>query len=188
MYIIVGLGNPGNKYFRTRHNAGFDVVELLCAKWGVKLKKTAHKALIGEYFIAGEKIILALPQTYMNESGQSVMSLVDYYGVDMDKLIVVYDDIDLEPGTIRVRASGSAGTHNGMRSVIYLLESQDFPRVRIGVGKPPPEWQLSDYVLAKPPVELHETMFESFKRAAEAVESIIAEGVEATQAKYNGAI
>ena len=148
MYVIVGLGNPGEKYAHTHHNVGFDVVTLLADRLGISLNKTKCKAKLGEGRVGSERVVLAQPQTFMNLSGESVVELVNWYKVDMEHLIVVYDDIDLDPGRVRFRAKGSAGTHNGMRSIIYLLGQDDFPRVRVGVGHAPQGWDLVDWVLA----------------------------------------
>ena len=148
MLIVVGLGNPGKEYARTRHNVGFDVIDVLSEKHGIALTKNAMHGLIGEGFVGGEKLVLVKPQTFMNLSGQCVTELVSWYKPEMDRLLLVYDDIDLPLGKLRMREKGSAGTHNGMRSVIGLLGRQDFPRLRVGVGKKPEGWELADWVLS----------------------------------------
>ncbi len=148
MYLVVGLGNPGSKYAHTRHNVGFDVIELLADKLNARLTKLKCKALLAETKIGDERVVLAQPQTFMNLSGESVVELMNWYKVPIEHLIVCYDDIDLDLGALRVRAKGSAGTHNGMRSIIYLLGKDNFPRVRVGIGKPAPGWDLVDHVLA----------------------------------------
>ena len=135
MFLVVGLGNPGRKYEHTRHNVGFDVVDILSQKYDIPLRKSRCKAITGEGVIAGQKVALALPQTYMNLSGESVVQLVNWYKPEMDQLLVCYDDIDLPDGKVRFRPSGSAGTHNGMRNIIYLLGRDDFPRMRVGTGR-----------------------------------------------------
>ena len=135
MYLIVGLGNPGTKYAHTRHNVGFDVLDALSKKLGVSISRERDNALTGECFVGGQKVILALPQTYMNLSGEAVLPLANYYKIPPENLLVVYDDIDLAQGTIRIRKNGSAGTHNGMRSIVGLLGYEDFPRLRVGVGQ-----------------------------------------------------
>ena len=149
MYVIVGLGNPGTKYQFTRHNTGFNVIEVLSQKLDIKLDKTKCKARLGEGRIGTERIVLAQPQTYMNLSGESVVELVNWYKCPLDHMVVVYDDIDLPAGKIRIRAKGSAGTHNGMRNIIYLLGRDDFPRVRVGIGRQPEGWDLADYVVGE---------------------------------------
>ena len=187
MYVIVGLGNPGDKYARTRHNVGFDVVELLAGRLGLSFNKLKCKAKLAEGRIGSERVVLAQPQTFMNLSGESVVELMNWYKVKPQNLIIVYDDVDLDAGRLRVRATGSAGTHNGMRSIIGLTGQQTFPRVRVGIGKPDhPGYDLADYVLGRYPKEQQQTMFDAFLRAADAVKEIIQNGTEKAMAKYNG--
>lgn len=177
MYLIVGLGNPGAKYHRTHHNAGFDVLEILADALGIQITKPRCKAYVGEGLIGRERVALAKPQTYMNLSGESVVQLLNWYKVDMDHLIVVYDDVDLPLGTVRVRAKGSAGTHNGMRSIIYLTGRDDFPRVRVGIGRPPEKWDLADYVLSGYATkEEREIAFAAYQKAAEAIQTLVKDG------------
>lgn len=185
-YIVVGLGNPEKKYEHTRHNVGFDVLQVLSQKLDIPLNKLRCKALTGEGRIGGERVVLAAPQTYMNLSGQSVVELLRWYKVDAKHLIVVYDDVDLPQGRLRVRAGGSAGTHNGMRNIVYLTGRDDFPRVRIGIGKPEPGRDLAAYVLGKYPPEARQAMFDAFLRAADAVQAIVTDGAEAAMARFNG--
>ena len=174
MYVIVGLGNPGTKYQFTRHNTGFNVIEVLSQKLDIKLDKTKCKARLGEGRIGTERIVLAQPQTYMNLSGESVVELVNWYKCPLDHLVVVYDDIDLPAGKIRIRAKGSAGTHNGMRNIIYLLGRDDFPRVRVGIGRQPEGWDLADYVVGEYRTpEDRKVAFDSYVRAANAIEKIV---------------
>lgn len=179
MYIVVGLGNPGTKYQRTRHNVGFDVVELLSGRWKIPLSRLRLHAMLGEGLVDGQRVVLAQPQTFMNESGRSVVELVNWYKVEPSQLILVYDDVDLPAGKLRVRGSGSAGTHNGMRSVIYLLGREDFPRVRVGIGRQPEGWDLADYVLSgyRTPEE-RQLAYDSYLKAADAVEILIRQGLE----------
>ena len=185
-YIVVGLGNPEKKYEHTRHNVGFDVLQVLSQKLEIPLNKLRCKALTGEGRIGGERVVLAAPQTYMNLSGQSVVELLRWYKADAKHLIVVYDDVDLPQGRLRVRAGGSAGTHNGMRNIVYLTGRDDFPRVRIGIGKPEPGRDLAAYVLGKYPPEARQAMFDAFLRAADAVQAIVTDGAEAAMARFNG--
>lgn len=185
MFIVAGLGNPGTRYDNTRHNVGFETIDLLSEKYGIKVSKLKHKALLGDGFIEGEKAMLVKPQTFMNLSGESIRDIIEWYKVPIRNLIVIYDDIDLLPGKIRVRAKGSAGTHNGMRSVIYQLQSDDFPRVRIGIGKPPEGWDLADFVLGKFNSDERKIMDESIKNAAEAIAAIIKSGTETAMNKFN---
>ncbi|MGI6172670.1 MAG: aminoacyl-tRNA hydrolase [Christensenellales bacterium] len=182
MYVVVGLGNPGVKYARTHHNAGFDVVELLAAKWGVALNKRKCKALLGEGTFRGERVVLAQPQTYMNLSGQSVVELVNWYKIEPANLIVVYDDVDIPLANLRVREKGSAGTHNGMRSILYLLGTDAFPRVRVGIGGAPDGWELADYVLSGfRTKEETEDAYLAYQKAGELIEILISEGCAKAQ-------
>ena len=182
MVLIIGLGNPGAQYARTRHNVGFDVVEILAARNGIELNKSRMKAKIGEGRIGNERVVIAQPQTYMNLSGESVTQLVNWYKPEADKMLVIYDDLDLPFGRVRIRPKGSAGTHNGMRNIIALTGRQDFPRVRVGIGRPAEGWDMKDWVLAgyNTP-ELRKTMFDAYMNAADAIATLIAEGVEPTR-------
>lgn len=148
MFIIAGLGNPTKEYEGTRHNVGFDVIDRLSEKYNIAVDTKKHRALIGKGMIAGQKVILAKPQTYMNLSGESIRSLLDYYKVDEEhELLVIYDDVSLGVGQLRIRAKGSAGGHNGIKNIIAHLGGQVFPRIKIGVGEKPPKYDLADYVL-----------------------------------------
>lgn len=190
MYVIVGLGNPGKKYEHTRHNVGFDVIEILSQKYNIPLLKLKCKAVVGEGMIRGKKAVLCQPQTFMNLSGESVVQLVNWYKPEEDQLIVVYDDVDLEEGKLRFRPSGSAGTHNGMRNIIYLLGRENFPRVRVGIGRPAEGWDMKDWVLATYQTkELRQTMFDAYNNAADVVAELIEKGVEPARqlvGKLNG--
>ena len=191
MYVVVGLGNPGRKYEHTRHNVGFDVVDVLAQRNNISLARLRCKAVVGEGIISGQRVALALPQTYMNLSGESVVQLVNWYKTERDQLIVCFDDVDLPEGKLRFRPSGSAGTHNGMRNIIYLLGRDDFPRLRVGIGRPPEGWDLKDYVLTGYRTAAdRQTMFDAFVAAAETVERLIAGGVDAARkrvAEFNNA-
>ncbi|MBP5427184.1 MAG: aminoacyl-tRNA hydrolase, partial [Clostridiales bacterium] len=149
IFIVVGLGNPGDEYKLTRHNMGFCVVDALRQDYGMPVEKARFKALVSEVVVSGKKIVLVKPQTYMNDSGQSVREVCDWYKIPYDNLIIVYDDIDIEWKKLRVRPSGSAGSHNGLKSVVSMLNNQNFLRVRVGIGKPPENWDLVNYVLGK---------------------------------------
>lgn len=186
MHIIIGLGNPGKEYQRTRHNVGFDVIDVLSEKLGIALTKSAMHGLIGEGFLDGEKVVLVKPQTYMNLSGQCVTELVSWYKAPMENVLVIYDDIDLPLGKLRLRASGSAGTHNGMRSVIDLLGRQDFPRLRVGVGAKPEGWELADWVLShyQTPEE-RKTQFDAFLLAADTAVDWVKNGLESAMRTAN---
>ena len=185
LFIIVGLGNPGTRYDNTRHNVGFDAVDLLANKHNIKISKLKHKALSGEGTVGGQKVILVKPQTFMNLSGESVRDIIEWYKIPLSNVIIIYDDVDLATGKIRVRPKGSAGTHNGMRSILYNIQSQDFPRIRIGIGRPPEGWDLADYVLSKFKSDDRKLMDVSIENAAEAAEAIIKSSAEEAMNKYN---
>ena len=186
MYIIVGLGNPGDKYEKTRHNVGFNVIDLLAKEYSIDVSKIKHKALIGEGRVGTEKVILVKPMTYMNLSGESVADICNYYNIDLENLIVIYDDIDLDVGKIRIRKKGSGGTHNGMRSIIKCLGSGDFPRVRVGVSKPMKGQDLADFVLSRFRKEEQADLEIGLEKAYKAVEAMIKENVDIAMNKYNG--
>ena len=148
MFVIVGLGNPGRKYENTRHNAGFIAIDALAEKYGIRIEEKKHKALCGTGVIEGVKVLLVKPQTYMNVSGESVRSVLDFYKLDPEEdMMVIYDDISLAPGNIRIRKKGSAGGHNGIKSLISHAGTQNFMRIKVGVGEKPSGWDLADYVL-----------------------------------------
>jgi peptidyl-tRNA hydrolase, PTH1 family len=186
LFVIAGLGNPGTKYENTRHNVGFDTINLLSDKYGIKVSKLKNKALVGDGTIKGERVLLVKPQTYMNLSGESLREIVEWYKVSVDRLIIIYDDVDLPLGRVRIRPKGSSGTHNGMKSVIYQLQSDDFPRIRIGIDKAPEGWELADYVLSRFNGEERKVINDSISKAAEAAVAIIASGVDAAMNVYNG--
>ena len=187
MYIIVGLGNPGVQYDMTRHNIGFHTIDYIADKHNIKIKKLKFKSVYGEGVIAGEKVYLVKPQTYMNLSGESVAELARFYKVPPERIIVINDDISLETGRIRVRAKGSAGGHNGPKSIIYLLGSDEFPRVKMGVGAPKREGgDLADYVLGRFAKDEIPVMEDAIIRACGAVEEIIKNGAESAMNKFNG--
>jgi len=185
MFIVIGLGNPSSKYENTKHNVGFDTIDLLSSLLKIKVTKLKFKALSGEGKVDDDRVLLVKPQTFMNLSGESVREIVEWYKVPMSNVILVYDDADLPLGKIRIRSKGSSGTHNGMKSVIYDLQSDDFPRVRIGIGRPPEGWDLADYVLSKWSKEQRTEVNESIVDAADAVLEIIKSGVEESMQKYN---
>ena len=184
MYVIVGLGNPGKRYEHTKHNIGFIALDVLAEKHGIKINTIKHKALVGEGRIAGQKVILVKPQTYMNISGQSVREVVSYYKIQMDQLIVVYDDVDLPMGRIRIRERGSAGTHNGMRSILYDLQEDGFPRIRIGIGGEV-RGDLANYVISGFSSGEKSRMEEAVLRAVGAMECILEDGVAKAMNDYN---
>ena len=186
-WLIVGLGNPGKDYERTRHNAGFRAVDLLADKLGCKIDKGKFQGLYGQALYNGTKIMLLKPQTYMNLSGRSVLQLSAYFSIPPQRIIVLFDDISLPPGRLRIRSEGSAGGHNGIKSIIAELGSQDFPRVKIGVGaKAHPEQDLADHVLSTFSSLEEKALAVSLKNAAEAALAIIDRGVPEAANKFNG--
>ena len=184
--LIVGLGNPGKQYAATRHNVGFMVVDYLAEKLGVKVDKIKFKSVLGEGFAGTEKIVLAKPQTYMNLSGEALLDMVQWYKLDPQDLLVIYDDLDLPVGKLRLRMKGSAGGHNGMKSIIYLIQSDDFPRLRIGIGRPQNEHiETVNHVLGKFDEEEAKIMGEAVVKAAEAVLAVLDKGIEKAMNEVN---
>jgi len=186
-WLIVGLGNPGKDYEKTRHNAGYRALDLLSAKLGCKVDKGKFQGLYGQTTYAGKKLYLLKPLTFMNLSGRSVLQLSAYYKIPPQRIIVMFDDISLEPGRLRVRAEGSAGGHNGIKSIIAELGSQDFPRVKIGVGaKPHQQQDLADWVLSGFSASEEKALVSALERSAEAALCIIDRGVPEAANRYNG--
>ncbi len=186
VYIIVGLGNPGRKYENTRHNMGFIAVDLIAEKYGIKIDKIKFKALVGEGRIAGQKVLLVKPQTFMNLSGQSVVEVMNFYKEDVENLIVIYDDIDIPTGTIRLRKKGSAGTHNGMRNVVYLLGDDGFPRIRVGIGaEKGKKVDLINYVVGGVSKGEKELLEDALTRAADAAVCIVEKGIDKAMNEFN---
>lgn len=184
MIVIAGLGNPGKKYENTRHNMGFLTIDRIAEKNDIKVNKIKHRALVGDGFISGHKVLLVKPQTYMNLSGESLREVMNYYNVDIEDLIVIYDDFDIETGSLRIRKKGSAGSHNGMKSVIYQLKNDGFPRVRVGIGKSGSlDWK--DFVLGKVGGAESDAILQAISNAADAVECMISEGIDIAMNKYN---
>ncbi len=186
MYLIVGLGNPESDYARTRHNMGVDVVNQLADKYKIAISREKFNGLYGTGEIEGEKVIILKPQTFMNLSGDSVIEFVNFYKIDLKNVIVVYDDIDTDPGKIRIRSKGGPGTHNGMKSVVARLNSEDFPRVRVGIGMPEFKHDLINYVIGNINDEDYEVLQQGIQKASEAVSSIIKDGIGNAMNKYNG--
>lgn len=186
-WLIVGLGNPGKEYERTRHNTGFRAIDILADKLGCKIDKAKFQGLYGQAAYSGAKLFLLKPQTYMNLSGRSVVQLSAYYGIPPQRIIVLFDDISLAPGRLRIRGDGSAGGHNGIKSIIAELGSQDFPRVKIGVGaKPNPEFDLADWVLSSFSAKEEKDLTFSLESAADAALVIVEKGVSEAANKFNG--
>ena len=185
LWLVAGLGNPGRQYEKTWHNCGYLVLEVLSQRHQIPLDKIRFKGLTGQGTIAGRKVILLQPTTYMNLSGESVREAMAFYKIPPQRTLVIYDDLDLPAGQIRMRPSGGAGTHNGMRSIIGQLGRQDFPRVRVGIGPLPANWELVSYVLSDIPQDQQKEMFEAFSRAADAVEKTLRDGIEAAMNQAN---
>lgn len=185
MYLIVGLGNPEADYARTRHNMGVDVINEIADKYKIAISREKFNGLYGSGEIEGEKVILLKPQTFMNLSGNSVVEFVNFYKIDIKNVIVVYDDIDTNPGNIRIRKKGGPGTHNGMKSVVFRLNSEDFPRVRVGIGMPEHKNDLINYVIGNISDEDYEKLKIGIEKASDAVSSIIKDGIDNAMNKYN---
>ncbi|MCQ2521287.1 MAG: aminoacyl-tRNA hydrolase [Lachnospiraceae bacterium] len=186
MYLIAGLGNPGKDYDNTRHNAGFAAIDTIADTFGIKVMELKHKGILGKGMIGGEKVILLKPQTYMNLSGESIREVVEYYKIDPEsEVIVLCDDIALETGAIRIREKGSAGGHNGLKNIILHLHTENFIRVRIGVGDKPKEGDLVNHVLGHFAGEDAKQMQEANKQIAKAVECMIMDGPQKAMSQYN---
>lgn len=185
MYIIVGLGNPTREYAATRHNIGYDVVTRISDDYNISLDMKKHRSLCGRGSIGGEKVVLVQPLTYMNLSGEAVRELKDYYKVTNDKIIIIYDDISLDVGQLRIRVKGSAGGHNGIKSIISHLGTDEFTRIKVGVGDKPKGWDLADYVLGRFTKEEEESVRDVLLRASKACACIIEENVETAMNQYN---
>lgn len=183
MYLIVGLGNPGREYEKTRHNVGFVAIDYLASQIGANISKIKFKGIFGEGYIGSEKCILLKPQTYMNLSGESVRDCAEFYKIPPENIIVLYDDINLEPGKVRIRPSGSAGGHNGMKNIIYLLNSDEFPRVRFGVGAP--SHDLSNHVLGHFSEEDGVSVTNAIKKIEDIISTIIKKDISEAMSKFN---
>ena len=178
MYLIVGLGNPEPEYSYTRHNMGFDVINKLSEIYNIKVEKKGLDSLYGSGMIENEKVILCKPQTYMNLSGEAIIKFIRFYKIDLSKVIIIYDDIDLDVGIVKIRKKGGAGTHNGMKSVIENLGSTEFPHVRIGTGNPTDNVNLIEYVIGKLTKEEYKPLIEAIDLGADAVAQIIKNGID----------
>lgn len=186
MFVIVGLGNPTAQYEGTRHNAGFDVIDVLAEKYNISVDARRCRAFCGKGVIAGQKVLLVKPQTYMNLSGESVGGIVNYYKIDPESdLLVIYDDISLDVGQLRIRKKGSAGGHNGIKSIIAHLGTTVFPRIKVGVGEKPKNYDLADYVLGHFSKQERELMEEGYEHASDAVEQIVQGEIEAAMNVFN---
>ncbi|SKA78767.1 peptidyl-tRNA hydrolase, PTH1 family [Clostridium sp. USBA 49] len=184
MHLIVGLGNPGDDYKNTRHNIGFDALDLIASKYNIKINRIKFKGIYGDGIIAGEKVILLKPSTYMNLSGESVIEALNFYKIPKENMIVIYDDISLPVGRMRIRPEGSAGGHNGIKNIIRHLSSESFPRIKVGIGEP--KGDLISYVLGHFSKEEREILDKIFSYVSDAVETIIKKGVTEAMNKFNG--
>jgi len=185
MFLIVGLGNPEGEYARTRHNMGFDAINKVASNNKIEINKNKFNSLYGTGTIEGEKVVLLKPQTYMNLSGNAVRDFMNFYKIKENELIVIYDDLDIEPGFIKIRKKGSSGTHNGMKSVVHEIQSENFARVRVGIGNPKYKNDLLNYILTRIPDEEYKVLQEATDIAAKAVNEIIKNGIESAMNKYN---
>lgn len=185
MYLIVGLGNPEEDYSNTRHNMGFNVINQIAKKYTIEVKQKKHKGLEGKGTIEGEKVLLLKPQTYMNLSGKSIKECMEFYKIEKENLIIIYDDIDIEPGIIKIRKKGGAGSHNGMKSVIEEIQTKEFSRIRVGIGCPENKNELIQYVIGAIEEEQIPALEKGVETAAKAVTEIIKNGIDIAMNKYN---
>lgn len=185
MYLIVGLGNPEEEYSNTRHNMGFNTINKLAKQYNIEINKSKFKSLYGNGIIEKEKVILLKPQTYMNLSGTAIKEVMDFYKINKEELIIIYDDIDIEPGIIKIRKKGGPGTHNGMKSVVNEIKTQDFTRVRVGIGMPSNESDLINYVIGKISKDDIEKLEDGTTKAKDALIEIIKNGVDTAMNKFN---
>ena len=188
MHIIIGLGNPSDKYKKTRHNVGFDAIDKIAEKNGISVSIGKHKALIGQGIIGGRKVLLVKPMTYMNLSGESVRSIVDYYKVDFEsECVIIYDDVSLTEGKLRIRKKGSAGGHNGIKSIIQHMNTQEFIRIRLGVGEKPGKMDLADFVLSRFDSIQRAKIDQGIDRIVDAVEMIVEKDIDIAMNIFNKA-
>ncbi len=185
MYLIAGLGNPSKTYEGTRHNIGFTMIDAIGEKYGIDVTTKKHKAFVGRGIIDGMRVILAKPQTYMNLSGESVREIADFYKIEPENIIIIYDDISLDVGQLRIRKKGSAGGHNGIKNIIAHLGTQEFPRIKVGIGNKPEGWDLADYVLSKYSKAEQEALEEAADGVIGAVKLMLMDDIEAAMNRYN---
>ena len=185
MYLIVGLGNPEEAYSKTRHNMGFDAINKIAKKYGIEMNKKKFDSLYGEGIIENQKVILLKPQTYMNLSGKAIIQVVDFYKIPLENVCVIYDDMDILPGEIKIRKKGGAGSHNGMKSVVAELNSEEFTRIRVGIGSPRFKGDCINYVIGAIPKEEVEILNDGTTKAAEAIVEILKNGIDKAMNKFN---
>jgi len=185
-WLIVGLGNPGKQYENTRHNAGFLTIDCLAEKLGVRVDRLKYKSLSGDAEISGKRCLLLKPTTFMNNSGQAVVEAMNFHKIPIERVLIIYDDISLEPSLIRIRRKGSDGGHNGIKSIVSLTGKDAFPRIKVGVGKKPhPQFDLADWVLSSFKKDEEKPMKEAFENGASAIELIVAEKTDEAMNKFN---
>jgi len=185
MYLIVGLGNPETDYSKTRHNMGFNVINKISEKYNIDVNKSKFKALVGNGIIEGEKVILLKPQTFMNLSGEALTEAMNFYKLSPKDIIIIYDDVDIEPGNIRIRKNGSAGSHNGMKSIVQELQTEEFARIRVGIGKPQFKEDAINYVIGAIPEEERKKLEEGTTKAKEAIIEMVKNGMDMAMNKFN---
>lgn len=185
MYLIVGLGNPEADYAQTRHNMGFNVINELAKEYEIQILRKKFRSEYESAVIEGQKVILVKPQTFMNVSGEAVIEFVNFYKVELDKVIIIYDDVDIEPGKIRIRKSGSPGSHNGMKSVVHFLNYENFPRIRIGIGKPNENTDMIEHVIGSIPEMEKAALNEGVKLGKEAIIELLKNGIDSAMNKFN---
>lgn len=185
MYLIVGLGNPEEDYSKTRHNMGFDVINKIATKYEIEMTRTKYNGIYGNGIIEGEKVILLKPQTFMNFSGQCIKPFLDFYKIPIENLLIIYDDMDVEEGKIKIRRKGGPGTHNGAKSVVHELVSEDFPRIRVGIGRPIEEYDPINYVIGKVDDQTYQKLEKGIEKAAQAIPNYIQYGIEKVMNLYN---
>lgn len=185
MYLIVGLGNPEEEYSNTRHNMGFNTINKIAEGYNLNVNKSKFQGLTESTIIEGQKAVLVKPQTYMNLSGNSVKEFADFYKIEKENIIIIYDDMDIEPGKIKIRKKGSSGGHNGMKSIIQLLGTDEFPRIRIGIGRPKHNGDEINYVIGSIPEEEIPELEEGIEKAKEAIIEILKNGIDSAMNKFN---
>ena len=185
MYLIIGLGNPEADYANTRHNMGFEVINQLAKQYEIDLSRKKFQSEYGSGIIEGQKVLLVKPQTFMNASGEAVIQWVNFYKIELDKIMIIYDDMDIEPSKIRIRKSGSPSTHNGMKSVVHFLNSENFPRIRVGIGKPKQGQDIIEYVIGPIPEQEKQVLETSIKQAKQAVIEILKNGINSAMNQFN---
>lgn len=185
MYLIAGLGNPSKTYEGTRHNVGFTMIDVIGSKFDIDVTTRKHKALVGRGVIDGMRVILAKPQTYMNLSGESIREIADFYKIEPENIIIIYDDISLDVGQLRIRKKGSAGGHNGVKNIIAHLGTQEFPRIKVGIGNKPEGWNLADYVLSRYSKAEQEALEEAAEGVVGALKLMLADDIDGAMNRYN---